>query len=32
LFGKGRVHLYSELKRAAATGQTSVIYRAQGVL
>jgi general secretion pathway protein K len=31
LFGKGQVHLYSELKRDA-NGQTSVIYRAQGVL
>lgn len=32
LFGKGQVHLYSILKRDASSGQTSVIYRAQGVL
>lgn len=42
LFGKGQVHLYSELKRTAASAPTpsvpaapskiSVIYRAQGVL
>ena len=37
LFGKGRVHLYSELKRATSgqpgtASQASVIYRVQGVL
>lgn len=32
LFGKGQVHLYSIIKRDTTGAQTSVIYRAQGVL